>query len=326
MYHHSTMQSSIVRLILLVGAASSAAAVNAAVSEVWLDRPLSNWNRPAGAAAQLPPPVPSLRDTTAASRCRQQGREPVSSAEKALVRRGWTLYGATQTFGRTKVISALSGFDGTCRPLGFQAFVYWKGRYAGTLSPSPMSSGADAALTAVRLESETAIAADFTRYASSDPACPSRTSSVFYNLKRDNRPDLTPTRATTAPLCQSQMSKLTNTAAGDETTSLSGRWVLTEMRDQRWSADKPFVEFDRAAKQISGDGGCNRFSGPYESRGSSLTISSLAATKRACMDAEANRVEREFLRSMGEVQRFDVREGTLRLYLQDGSTLVFVRR
>ncbi|MBK5260359.1 MAG: META domain-containing protein [Thermoanaerobaculia bacterium] len=320
------MLSSIVRLILLVGTASSLAAVSATVSESWLDRPLSNWNKGAGALRQLPVPVPSQRDATAASRCREQGREPVSAAEKALVRRGWTLYGAPQSFGRTKVISALSGFDGTCRPLGFQAFVYWKGRYAGTLSPLPMSSGTDAALTAVRLESETAIAADFTRSASSDPACPSRPTSVFYNLKRYNNPALTPTRATTAPPCRSQMDKLTSTAGGEETTSLSGRWVLTEMGEQRLSADKPYVEFDRAAMQIAGDGGCNRFSGAYENRGSSLTISRLAATKRACVDAEANRVEREFLRSMGGVQRFDIREGTLRLYVSDGGTLAFIRR
>ena len=75
------------------------------------------------------------------SRCREEVRQPASAAERAVVRKGWKLYGPVQSYGTTIVFTALAGFDGMCRPLGYQAFLYSEGRYAGTLSPVPMNSG-----------------------------------------------------------------------------------------------------------------------------------------------------------------------------------------
>lgn len=67
------------------------------------------------------------------------------------------LYGAVQSYGPTKVVTAMSGFDGMCRPLGYQAFVCWEGRYAGTLSPAAMNSRTDGMLMNIRLVSATPV-------------------------------------------------------------------------------------------------------------------------------------------------------------------------
>ena len=75
------------------------------------------------------------------------------------------LYGSVQSYGLTRVVTAMSGVDGMCRPLGYQAFIYWEGRYAGTLSPTPMNSRTDGAITNIRLVSGTRIFAEFARYA-----------------------------------------------------------------------------------------------------------------------------------------------------------------
>src|SRR5688500_12711095 len=97
----------------------------------WLERPPANWNR---RMASLPRPDSSLNANDARARCSEQIRQPESDAERALVRAGWLLYGPVQSYGTTKVVTAMSGVDGMCRPLGYNAFIYWDGRYAGTLS------------------------------------------------------------------------------------------------------------------------------------------------------------------------------------------------
>src|SRR4030095_5609857 len=105
-------------------------------SSSWLDRAPSNWNR---AMSSLPTPVRSSNAGDSRSRCGEMIREPDAPAERALVRAGWLLYGPVQSYGLTKVVTALSGFDGMCRPLGHPAFVYFDGRYGGTLAPQAMN-------------------------------------------------------------------------------------------------------------------------------------------------------------------------------------------
>ena len=116
----------------------------------WLDRSLSNWNRDGKVLPELPEPA-TQSSPQPESRCREEVRQPTSAAERAVVRRGWKLYGPVQSYETTMVFTALAGFDGMCRPLGYQAFVYSEGRYAGTLSPVPMNSRTDGSLTRVHL-------------------------------------------------------------------------------------------------------------------------------------------------------------------------------
>jgi LppP/LprE lipoprotein len=157
----------------------------------WLDRPLLNWNRQGNELPQLPRPVRE-GESSLDSRCREQVRLPAVAAERAVVQLGWTLYGPAQIFANVRVFTAMAGVDGMCRPLGYQAFVYMEGRYAGTLSPVPMNSRNDGALTTIRLVSATRIFGEFIRYRDSDPlCCPSSASRVTYSLRNDEIPALT---------------------------------------------------------------------------------------------------------------------------------------
>ena len=88
----------------------------------------------------------------------------------------------------TTVLLAEASVDGMCRPWDYQAFVFVKGAFAGTLSPTLMDSRTDGALSEVRLLAPTSIEAVSLRYADADPlCCPSRLSTVRYRI--EHRPE-----------------------------------------------------------------------------------------------------------------------------------------
>jgi hypothetical protein len=180
---------------------ASAIAQSDSPSTSWLDRPPSSWNKSSGGFPRLPNPQPA----TNLDRCRESVREPDSPLERALTKRGWKLFGASQQFGITQLVMAASGFDGMCRPVGYQTFIYVEGRYTGTLSPVLMDSRTDGALIEARLTNANSITAEFTRYSQSDPlCCPSKTSSVTYAIRNDEVPNLTMTGVVTSRNCRTE--------------------------------------------------------------------------------------------------------------------------
>jgi len=146
----------------------------------WLDRPLNNWNRTGAAIPQAPRTLAPID-----AMCRQTIRQPVSIADRAVTRAGWSLFGPTQSYGPTTVVMGMAGADGMCRPNQYNAFVFASDRFIGTLSPEPMSARSDGSLGQYRLESSTELSAEFSRYAESDAlCCPSQKSMVTYLLFR----------------------------------------------------------------------------------------------------------------------------------------------
>lgn len=144
----------------------------------WLDRPLNNWNR-AGAAIPAPPRGTAPLEAM----CRRTTRTPVSVADRALTRAGWSLFGPSQTYGTTTVIMAMASADGMCRPNEYNAFVFTSDRFVGTLAPTPMGARSDGSLGRYDLQSATELSAEFSRYAESDAlCCPSQKSLVTYDL------------------------------------------------------------------------------------------------------------------------------------------------
>ena len=104
--------------------------------------------------------------------------------DQALVDAGWKLYGSYQAGWGVRVIKALSGHDGMCRPLGFQEFVFADGRFAGTISPVVMDSRTDGSGRVIGLDQD-GLTARFSRYSPEDPlCCPSGESMVQYDLER----------------------------------------------------------------------------------------------------------------------------------------------
>jgi len=194
------MLSRVACAIWLATCAGKAGGADAVAS--WLDPATpAAWN---AAASKIPPAPKSTPDPFLAGQCASQVRPPESAADRAVAAAGWKLLGASQRFGGTEVVGGESAFDGMCRPLGYQFFVFSGGRFAGTLSPHPMDSRTDGAAQIPRLVSASELAAAFSRYAPSDPlCCPSRITSVQYRLEKGPKgPVLQATAATTAPADQ----------------------------------------------------------------------------------------------------------------------------
>lgn len=290
-------------------------------STSWLDRTPSNWNR---TMSNLPTPVRSSDAADSRSRCGEMIRQPDSAAGRALVRAGWLLYGPVQSYGPTKVVTALSGFDGMCRPVGHQAFVYWEERYAGTLAPQPMNSRTDGSLVNYRLVSQTKIIAEFGRYAPNDPlCCPTRTTYVTYEVRRDETPLVSPVNITSDRATASGDSAPSQVPGGASPQVAGRKWRLTAINGASIRSTNPYIQFDEATKKVSGDSGCNRITGSYELAGSTLRFSGVAATKKACLDFELQQVENNLQKALGQSTTFEIQGDTLRLSADGPMELTF---
>jgi putative salt-induced outer membrane protein YdiY len=89
-----------------------------------------------------------------------------------------------------------------CRPLGYQFFLFVGDDFAGTLSPAPMDSRTDGALSDLAWLDAKSATATFSRYAEADPlCCPSRESVIVYAVEQySGRPVLTALSAQTSAL------------------------------------------------------------------------------------------------------------------------------
>jgi LppP/LprE lipoprotein len=165
----------------------------------WLDaKTPANWNV-AGAAV---PARPGPRDAelAAGGRCASTVRPPTSPEDRALVQRGWSLVGPYERYGGTVAVTATSGADGMCRPLGYQAFVFVNGKFAGTLSPRLMDSRTDGSIASVSvtLFNATDLEVEFARYGEQDAlCCPHATTTVEYTVTAKPPPRVAPASITT---------------------------------------------------------------------------------------------------------------------------------
>jgi hypothetical protein len=199
---HNMILIAPLRRAILGGAALSALAslswtlaLSQAAVASWLDAPhIEPWNRP-GNSLPTAPQGPKNPDP----RCREADRSPQSEEDQQLSARGWDLIGPPTVHGQIRVVGGAANYDGMCRPLQFQQFVFVHGVFAGTLSPQPMDSRTDGALSHVTVLSDRKVQARYLRYSATDPlCCASRTTSVAFDI--DGAPPLLrPVSATTVP-------------------------------------------------------------------------------------------------------------------------------
>jgi LppP/LprE lipoprotein len=189
---HRASTALVAAFVLLLSRIASEAA--------WLDASApAPWNQ-AGTAVPSAPSVQGNDDP----RCRESERPAETPEDRSVAAKGWRLFHDYQGGWGLKVIWALSGYDGMCRPWGYQVFVFVRGVFAGTLSPHPMDARTDASLFSVQLLSRVAgpdpLVATFERYAESDPlCCPSRRTLVRYRIDQSGRaPLLMPVSARTS--------------------------------------------------------------------------------------------------------------------------------
>ncbi len=287
----------------------------------WLDQPLQNWNRPNGNLPQLPSPQPPSN----ISQCVSQIRQPGLESEKALVAKGWKLFGPLQTYDSTQLFLATSGFDGMCRPLGFQAFVYVEGRYAGTLSPVLMDSRSDGVLYSPMLNNAREITVEYARYRDTDAlCCPSGKSFVTFQIRADEVPDLIPLQVETSSNDPDSTSPSPTTLS-----SLTGiKWQLKKIDNQALplnpaASNFPYLELDSNKNRYFGSGGCNRFTGGFTVAGNSIQFSPAASTKMACLEENIATTENKMFSAFGRVDRFERVGQTLKLYAGNAVALEF---
>jgi hypothetical protein len=146
----------------------------------WLDSEPTSWNTP-GMALPAAPAVDGNPDP----QCTERERSPETAEDDALVAAGWHLFFSYQRGWDVTLVPALAGYDGMCRPLGYQYFVFVGGELAGTVSPEPMNSRTDGSANSVDLVYADSVIAEFRRYAPDDPlCCPSGSTSVTYTIER----------------------------------------------------------------------------------------------------------------------------------------------
>jgi LppP/LprE lipoprotein len=145
----------------------------------WLDHAKpALWNTP-GLSIPAAPPKQGAVDP----RCRTAARPAELEADRRLQAKGWDLIGEYEGGWQTVVIRGAADYDGMCRPLRYQAFVFVRGVFAGTLSPQPMDSRSDGALSRVSLQTNGRLAAEYLRYAATDAlCCSSKTTSVEFEI------------------------------------------------------------------------------------------------------------------------------------------------
>jgi hypothetical protein len=172
-----TISVSLAGFVILLPLAFSLSA--AAQDGSWLDGELTSWNT-AGMEIPAAPDVDGNTDP----RCAEKERPAQTDADKALVGKGWKLFAAYQSGWDVTVVSALAGYDGMCRPWGYNSFVFVGDTFAGTISPEPMYSRTDGAGNNVTLWYKNEITAEYARYAETDPACcPSNSSELVFTIE-----------------------------------------------------------------------------------------------------------------------------------------------
>ena len=152
--------------------------LTSAQEETWLDGDLASWNTP-GMAIPTAPTVDGNTDP----RCAERERPAETAEDDALIAEGWHLFLPYQRGWGVTLISGLASYDGMCRPLGYQSFVFVDGVFAGTISPEPMNSRTTGAATDVNLWYADRVSADYLRYAPGDAlCCASGTDSVSFTI------------------------------------------------------------------------------------------------------------------------------------------------
>jgi hypothetical protein len=162
------------------------ALIFALAASSWLDAPApANWNVTGAAVPRAP-----QADTSMNARCLRAGltRKPSTALDRAIVAAGWMLFNKPSVDGTSVILDGQVGFDGMCRPAYYQAFVFSRGRFAGTLAPKAMQSRTLGSLQTPKFASATKIVATFNHYTAADPlCCPSKLTDVAFILRSTPR-------------------------------------------------------------------------------------------------------------------------------------------
>ena len=84
---------------------------------------------------------------------------------------------------------------------------------------------------------------------------------------------------------------------------------------------KAFIRFDKEKQSGGGNGSCNSFGSNATINGNEISFKNIFSTKMYCEDVQ--QTEDAFLKQLGKVNRFEVKDKTLSLYLDREILLEF---
>jgi len=174
----------------------------------WLDtQQPQNWNVLGQA---VPAPALPVNRAELDTRCLRSVRSPETLEDAQVEQQGWLLVGTYSGGWNARVVQGATNFDGMCRPVGYQYFVFSYSVFAGTLSPTPMDARSDGALNRMFLNGPEApsgplsISTSYGRYKPEDAlCCPSATSSLTFQVTlQEGKPLVVPMQVFTNPNSQ----------------------------------------------------------------------------------------------------------------------------
>lgn len=122
-----------------------------------------------------------------------------------------------------------------------------------------------------------------------------------------------------------EMDQQEDSGRGDKAASLQGEWSIEEIDGRAVLSDsQPTINFGEG--QISGNGSCNRYFGPYLLSGQGMKIWDLGSSMMLC---EQPLMEQEamLMRVLGETRRFEIGpDGRLVLHSANGKSVVARRK
>jgi len=201
-----------------------------------------------------------------------------------------------------------------CRPREYQAFVFVRGVFAGTLSPQPMESRSDGSLGRLFLQNEKQLIAEYQRYDKSDPlCCPTKHTSVVFDI--ENGPLVRPVSASTS------QTNSKSAAKPDDHKLLDVYWRAIELAGKPTPAQdasrEAHLQF-QSGNRVFGSDGCNRITGTYQLTGEHVTFGQIAATQMACLDSTT---EEPFRKALSNASRLTIAGERLELFDAKGTRL-----
>ena len=120
----------------------------------------------------------------------------------------------------------------------------------------------------------------------------------------------------------------TGTGSAEGNRSLAGSWRLTEVATQSvpmTGGSAKLLQFEAATNKVSGNVGCNRLFGEYQSEGERLSFNGIATTRMAC-DPISMQMETNVVQNMEKVQTWSINGSELQLKDQAGQTILKFKR
>lgn len=94
------------------------------------------------------------------------------------------------------------------------------------------------------------------------------------------------------------------------------KWMLEAIRGATVAkaGQSAFLVFDEEKGSAGGNSSCNVFGGSYSADRTTIAITDVVSTMRACVENNRMRIEREFLDGLRDANRYEIVRGRLRFY------------